>query len=178
MRNKITVFAASSSAKSINKQFAHWVAKLVEKAEINLLDLNDYEMPIYSIDKEKANGIPPQAHHFRAQLNTADAFIISFAEHNGAFTAAYKNIYDWVSRIEMDVWKNKPMFLLSTSPGSRGASGVLNAALTHIRFSNKNQISHFSLPKFNTHFSKENGIVDMGLRKSFTEQMISFVNAL
>ena len=49
---KIVAFGASSSKTSINKQLANYAAQQIPNAEVNLLDLNGYEMPIYSVDKE------------------------------------------------------------------------------------------------------------------------------
>ena len=51
---KILAFAATSSRNSINKQLvSHAIGVLEneinETAETELIDLNDYEMPIYSI---------------------------------------------------------------------------------------------------------------------------------
>ena len=97
---KILAFGASNSKTSINKQFATYASNQIEKAEVILLDLNDFEMPIYSIDKEKENGIPDLAKEFKQYIKDCDGIIISFAEHNGAYTAAFKNIFDWISRIE------------------------------------------------------------------------------
>ena len=125
---KIIAFGASSSKKSINKILANFAAKQIEDAEVNLLDLNDFEMPIYSVDYENEFGIPKQAFKFKKILSSADGIIISFAEHNGAYTAAFKNIFDWISRVEKIVWFNKPMFLLATSDGARGAITVLKMA--------------------------------------------------
>ena len=51
--NKIVAFGASSSSRSINHQLAQWVADQLEDVEVSLLDLNDYEMPIYSTDRER-----------------------------------------------------------------------------------------------------------------------------
>ena len=50
---KIIAFGASSSKQSINKQLATYAANQFENTSIEILDLNDYEMPIFSIDKEK-----------------------------------------------------------------------------------------------------------------------------
>ena len=49
---KIIAFGASSSKTSINKEFATYVAYQFQNASIEILDLNDYEMPIFSVDKE------------------------------------------------------------------------------------------------------------------------------
>ena len=112
---QIVAFGASSSKKSINKDLACYAASVIEDANVLLLDLNDFEMPIYSIDYENDHGIPEKAYKFKEKLKNADGIIISFAEHNSVYTAAFKNIFDWISRIEKVVWYNKPMFLLSTS---------------------------------------------------------------
>ncbi len=171
---KLIAFGASNSKNSINKQLASYVANTLENVEIEILDLNDYEMPIYGIDKEKESGVPELAQAFKAKLDTADAFIISFAEHNGAYTAAYKNIYHWVSRITKDVWNNNPMLLLSTSPGGRGGKGVMDIAFGAISFSNNNVVGKFSLPKFGENFDPENGIKDADLRSELNDLVAKF----
>ena len=103
---KLLAFAASSSSTSINKQLARYAASLVTGATSEILDLNDFEMPLFSEDKEREIGQPEQAKNFLAKLGQADAIIISFAEHNGTYTAAYKNIFDWTSRIEQKIFQN------------------------------------------------------------------------
>ena len=92
-----------------------------------MLDLNDYEMPIYSIDRENEDGIPDLAYTFKEQFKNSDAVVISFAEHNATYTSAFKNIFDWISRIDKNIWHNKPMFLLQHT-GGNGAVIVLEAA--------------------------------------------------
>jgi NAD(P)H-dependent FMN reductase len=174
MTKKILAFGASSSRQSINKKFANYAANQVENGEVVLLDLNDFEMPIYSIDREKENGIHELAHKFKEHISNADGIIISFAEHNGAYSAAFKNIFDWVSRIESDVWSSKPMYLLSTSPGGRGGQSVLETAFAKFERMNKNTVVQFSLPSFGQNFSEEDGILDEALAKSFKEQLQVF----
>ena len=49
---KIIAFAGSPSKKSINKKLASYAASLFENAQVEILDLNDYEMPLFSVDKE------------------------------------------------------------------------------------------------------------------------------
>ena len=77
---KILAFAASNSTASINKQLVTHAANLIKSdilpdAEIEILDLNDYEMPIYSIDRESSDGIPKLANDFFEKLGKADAII-------------------------------------------------------------------------------------------------------
>ncbi len=129
---KILVFAASNSRNSINRALleyavSNFLLKASPDAEIEFLDLNDYEMPIYSIDREERSGIPPQARDFFTRIGQADALLISFAEHNGFTSTAWKNIFDWMSRINKKIWQGAPMVILAASPGPRGGESVLSA---------------------------------------------------
>jgi len=180
MTKKIIAFGASNSKNSINKKLASFAATQIAAADITILDLNDFEMPIYGIDREQATGIPILAHEFKDQLKEADGLIISFAEHNGAYSTAFKNILDWISRIkgENGVWENKPMFLLATSPGGRGGQTVLGIATTSFQHMNKNAITSFSLPSFNKNFSDKEGIVDLTLLAAFKEQLQTFLGTI
>jgi len=180
---KIVAFGASSSIHSINKKFATYAANQINEASVNLIDLNDYEMPLFSVDKEKVildkdGKYPALAYQFKEQLKESDGIVISFAEHNGAYSTAFKNIFDWISRIEKDIWYNKPMLLLATSPGARGGSSVLDIAVSKIKYMNSNTIIHFSLPSFNDNFSETEGIKDATLNKGFQEKITAFQSSL
>jgi len=175
---QIVAFGASSSKKSINKDLASYAASIIEDANVLILDLNDFEMPIYSIDYENYHGIPEKAFKFKEKLKTADGIIISFAEHNSVYTAAFKNIFDWISRIEKVVWFNKPMFLLSTSDGDRGAKTVLQIAYNRMSFGNPHKIPTFSLPNFKKNFDKNNGILDIDLNDEFQNALKVFISNL
>ncbi|MBL6648756.1 MAG: NAD(P)H-dependent oxidoreductase [Flavobacteriaceae bacterium] len=166
---KIVVFGASSSRNSINKTFSIFASQQIDNCEIRVLDLNDFEMPIYSEDREKESGVPKKALNFYNILKKCDGIIISFAEHNGSYTSAFKNIYDWISVIDKIVWWNKPMLLLSTSEGNRGAASVLNAAYERISFDHKFKIPKFSLPNFSKNFNIHDGIKNPDLNKIFLE---------
>ena len=171
---KIVAIGGSNSAQSINKQLAAWAAGQVQDAEVKILDLNDYEMPIYSVDREQSQGIPQEALNFKAEINNADGVVLSLAEYNGSFTSAFKNIVDWVSRIERYLWSNKPVFLMATSPGGRGGLGVLTTALNGMPHQGARVAGHFSLPQFYAHFTDSNGITDEALKAKFVEALNSF----
>ena len=173
---KIVAFGASNSKESINKKFAAYAASQIKESEITLLDLNDFEMPIFSIERENEIGFPTLAQKFRDQLNTADGIIISFAEHNGAYSTAFKNIFDWISRGGPNIWGNKPMFLLSTSPGGMGGKTVLEIAVGKISRMNENEIVHFSLPNFDENF--DNQITDSKLNEEFNLKLSEFTSNL
>lgn len=166
---KIIAFGASSSKHSINKQLANYTAHQFENVVVELLDLNEYEMPIFSVDKQKENGIPQLAHDFFAKLGSADLILISFAEHNGAYSSAFKNILDWTSRIDSKTFQGKPMFLIATSPGPRGGSTVLEIAKNRFPFQGGNVKGSFSLPNFNENFDIEKGITNITLKNQLNE---------
>lgn len=77
---KIIAFAASSSSTSINKQLATYTAGLVDGATVEVLDLNDYEAPLFSEDTEKSIGQASAAQAFLDKVASADALVVSFAE--------------------------------------------------------------------------------------------------
>jgi NAD(P)H-dependent FMN reductase len=157
---KIIAFGASSSRKSINKQLATYAASLAattqENVDVEILDLNDFELPIFSQDKEAELGQPDAAKTFFDKLGESDAIIISFAEHNGSYTAAYKNLFDWASRIDQKVFQNKSLLLLATSPGPGGAGSVLAAASSSAFYFAGDVRASLSIPNFFDNFDMEN----------------------
>ena len=173
---KIVAFGASNSRHSINKQLATWVGQQGKDAEVTLLDLNDYEMPIYGIDREKESGIPELAVQFKELIKSSDGIIISFAEHNGSFATAFKNVLDWISRLDKPIWSNKPMFILATSPGGRGGMSVLGGAEKTFPHQGAKVAGVFSLPSFKQNF--DNGIIDETLLGTFNQQLASFQSAI
>ena len=146
--NKILAFAGSSSIHSINKKLVVYATSFLKDTRVTIIDLNDYEMPIFSVDKEMENGIHPLATAFRQLIEDYDGIVLSLAEHNGAYSTAFKNIFDWVSRIKGSTWGDKPMLLLGTSPGGRGASSVLDMASKRFPFDGGDRSGYFFLALF------------------------------
>lgn len=156
---KIIAFAGSSSKTSINKQLTTYAANLFENASVEVLDLNDYEMPVFSVDKEKEHGIHSLAHDFYAKIGSADLIVLSLAEHNGAYSAAFKNLLDWTSRINAKTFQEKEMLLLATSPGARGGGSVLDIATKRFPYQGGIVKGSFSLPSFYENFDVVHGII-------------------
>lgn len=152
----ILVFGASNSRNSINKALVTYAATLI-KADVEIIDLNDYEMPIYSQDREQEDGIPAQAQQFYEKIGQADGLLISFAEHNGNVTAAYKNLFDWTSRISQKVYQGKPAVLLATSPGGGGAQSALATAKGSAPYFAMDVKAALSVPSFYDNFDVEIG---------------------
>lgn len=173
---KIIAFGASGSRQSINREFATYAARQFATDEFEILDLNDYPLPLYNIDLEYEIGIPDLVHAFYEKLKGADLTIISFAEYNGSYTAVFKNLFDWLSRVEKNIFAHSKWLLLSTAPGPRGGISVLEAALARFPRHGADIAGHFSLPQFGLNFHPEEGISDAELAAQFDE-VLSKVNA-
>jgi len=169
---KILAFAATSNSKSINKKLATFTANLLKNAEVEVLDLNDYELPLYSEDKQQELGKPQLARDFLDKIGACDAIVISYAEHNGSYTAAFKNLFDWCSLFGKEVYQGKKMVLLSTSTGPSGAKSVLELAINSSPFFAGDIKGTVSVPSFNENFDSDTGeITNSDIKAQLTEAM-------
>ena len=173
---RIIAFAGSNSKNSINKQLATYASGLVENVNVDILDLNDFELPLFGVDLEmELGGQPENAHKFLNKIKESDGIVLSLAEHNGAYATVFKNLLDWMSRIESKTFFGKPMFLMATSTGRRGGKSVLEIAQNRFPYHKANIVDVFSLPLFNDNFSNGkiiNGELDKELKskvKAFQE---------
>jgi chromate reductase, NAD(P)H dehydrogenase (quinone) len=173
---KVLVLPGSNSSVSINRKLAFYAASQLRGVELVKLDLNDFEMPIYSYDREKASGIPEKAQTFLKHIQNSDGILISFAEHNGNFSVAFKNVLDWVSRVSLKDFAGKPMLLMATSPGKRGGKSVLGIATTSFTTFGAKVAASLSLPLFNDNF--KDGIAEPTLKTEFDAGIKAFQDLL
>lgn len=178
---KILAFAATNHKNSINKQLVTHAADVlktdfVSDAEVEIIDLNDYEMPIFSPEREKEGGVPELAQKFFDKIGDADAVIISFAEYNGNYTVAYKNIFDWTSRIQMKVFQGKKVMHMSSSIGPNGGASVLRLANESAPFFGSDLKTSFSVGPFGEKFDSEKGeFVDPELAETLRTSLKALV---
>ena len=170
---KIIAFAGSNSSTSINRELVKFALALLPDYEVNLIDLNDFEMPIFSVDREK-NGYPPQVNAFLKAISEADGIVCSLAENNRTFSVAFKNVFDWASRVTDDIFAHKPMLLMSTSTGRYAGRGVMNAAKELFPAFGADVVETFSLPSFNHTFVVGKGITDETLRDELVAKVEKF----
>lgn len=161
---KILAIPATNSAHGINKQLLGYVkgrveGGLVPDAEVELIDINDYEVAIYSPEREEAGGIPDLAQQLFDKIGAADAMIISFAEHNSSYTAAWKNLYDWMSRIETQAYQGTKAVMLAASPGGRAGAGVLGAATAAAPFYGAELLGSLGIGTFYDNFDTDAGVL-------------------
>jgi len=130
---KVLVFAGSARRDSLNKKLAQLAADAARQAgaEVTLIDLNDYPMPIYHGDEEAATGIPDNGRKLKALFKAHHALIIASPENNSSIPSLLKNVIDWLSRPDgaesgMVPFKDKTALLLAASPGPFGGVRGLN----------------------------------------------------
>lgn len=152
---KILAFAGSNSSNSINAKLLQYVVQKITTHQVTTINLTDYESPIYSADFEKEKGIPVPSAMLEKMIDSYDALIISVNEHNSAPSAFFKNHMDWLSRINNQFLLGKKVFLMSTSPGKRGAKTALEFTrdILFPRFGAE-IIESFSLPSFHENFDE------------------------
>ena len=164
---KVLAIPATNSRNGINRQLLEYAKRLLEgglvaNADVVILDINDHEMPIFSTERHQSLGIPEPARRLYDAIGSVDAVIISFAEHNGSYTAAWKNLYDWTSRIDTKVYQSKPTVMLSTSPGAGGAANVLAMATKSAPYFGADLKASMSVPSFFDNFDVESGRLSDG----------------
>ncbi len=173
---KILAFAGSTSSTSINKQLASYAASLLEETSYEVIDMRDYQASLYSIDEEQ-NGFPEKMVALSEKLKTYDGFILSLAEHNGSYAAAFKNTFDWLSRIDRIIFNKKPMLLMAASPGGRGGASVLASANASFPHMGTDVVANFSLPGFFDNF-KEGRIIEKELNAALIEAVKTLENKI
>ncbi|MED5525002.1 NADPH-dependent FMN reductase [Gallaecimonas pentaromativorans] len=126
-RPKLVFLAGSARKDSLNKKLAAYAAKVADQhgADVTLVDLADYPMPLYDGDLEATDGIPANAKALRDLFAGHDGFCIASPEYNSAFSPLLKNTIDWMSRPDGAVpglvaFHGKTAQLLATSPGGLG----------------------------------------------------------
>lgn len=134
---KILAFAGSTRTGSFNKKLARLAADAARAAgaDVTLVDLRDYAMPLFDGDLEEASGLPEAAKAFKKLMRESDGFLIASPEYNSSITGVLKNTIDWASRTETDdepdlvAFRGKAAALFSASPGALGGL----RGLVHVR---------------------------------------------
>lgn len=173
----ILAFAGSNSSTSINYKLVKYTTSLAEGHEIRLLNMAGYPFPMFSEDEEKQKGYSNSLVELKDDIGKADAIVLSVNEHNSNPSAYFKNVLDWLSRIERKFLEDKKVLLMSTSPGKRGGIGALEVVKNMLPRFGAEIVSEFSLPSFYDNFD-ENGIADASLKQQHQEVLDIFLQSL
>ena len=178
MTKKVLVFAGSNHSTSINHTLAQAAAKLLENADITIVRLTDFELPIFSEDLEKDSGIPKNAQKFYDLVKAHDGFIIALPEYNGSMSAVFKNTIDWISRIEWPLFDDKPVLLLSTSFGKRGGKTNVEHLQNLMPYWKAAVTGVYSLGQFGEHYDTEKKTFDVETMTALGSHVKTFEAAL
>lgn len=134
---KILAFAGSARKESLNKKLIRIAAEGAQEngADVSLVDLRDYPMPLYDGDLEAEQGLPENAKKFKKLMLEHQGLLISCPEYNSSITPLLKNTLDWCSRTEskeeaaLACFKGKTAVLMAASPGALGGL----RGLIHVR---------------------------------------------
>jgi chromate reductase len=174
----ILAFAGSNSSTSINFQLVKYTSDLIKQKDVQLMDLSGFPVPIYSADGENANGFPEDVVALQKDIKKAVGLIISVNEHNSGPSAYFKNLMDWLSRVDKRFLEDKKLFLMATSPGRRGGISSLTYVMDTLPRFGGEIISTFSLPSFNDNFDTEKGILDEELNNGHQVALEDFLKTL
>ncbi|MBW2962474.1 NADPH-dependent FMN reductase [Mesonia aestuariivivens] len=152
---KILALAGSNGKKSINKMLLHYVISRIENHEVKFLELTNYNFPIYGSDYEHEKGIPADVQVVNMLISEVDALVISVNEHNSGPSVFFKNITDWLSRVELKFLAGKKVLLMSTAPGGRGGASALAYYKEVLPRFGAEVVESFSLPSFPQNFDVE-----------------------
>jgi chromate reductase, NAD(P)H dehydrogenase (quinone) len=162
---KILAFAGSNSSTSINLKLIKATAQLIDFVQVDVIDLREYNVPIFGVDLEAEQGTPAKMRELSLLIGNYDGFLIATPEHNNMPPAFFLNIIDWLSRIDRSIFGEKPVFVMSTSPGARaGVSALAILESTLPRFGGK-VVAVYSLPSFNANFGEGEIVNDFELEK-------------
>ncbi len=175
---KILAFAGSNSSQSINFQLVKHTVSTFEGHRVQLLNMANYPFPLFSEDMEQKQGYSNSLIELREDIGKAEGMVISVNEHNGNVSAYFKNLSDWLSRLDRKFLKDKKVLLMATSNSPRGGSGALEAAHKMVQRFGAEVVAQFSLPGFKNKFVEDTGIVDEELKAQHQKAVRSFLEAL
>lgn len=124
---RILAFSGSLRRASFNSAIVKVAAQGAKAAgaEVTVVELRDFPMPLFDEDLEKASGMPEHAKRFKDLMIAHQGLLIASPEYNSSVTAALKNAIDWASRPapgepSLAAFAGKSAALCAASPGALG----------------------------------------------------------
>ena len=174
----ILAFAGSNSSTSINFELVKYTCSLIEGEEVRLMNMSNCPFPMYSEDHEIEHGFSNSLNEIKRDIQFSKGVIVSVNEHNSYPSAYFKNLLDWLSRLDRNFIRDKKVMLMSTSKGKRGAIGALEVSdKLFTRFGAHVTVT-FSLPSFSENFDRKKGILDTELADNHRSVLNAFLKSL
>ncbi|MFC4220108.1 NADPH-dependent FMN reductase [Flagellimonas marina] len=173
----ILAFAGSNSSTSINYRLVQYTTSLLENQEFRQLNMTRYPFPMFSEDDEKQKGYSNSLVELKEDIQNAKGLILSVNEHNGNPSAYFKNVLDWLSRLDRNFLEGTKVFLMSTSGGKRGGKGAFEVIKSLLPRFGGEVVATFSLPLFYENFENES-ISNEELKKEHAVALAAFLETL
>ncbi len=175
---KILAFAGSNSSTSINFKLIKTVSADIQDHPLQLLNMVNYPFPMYSEDYEREHGYSNSLVELRDDIESAAGLLIAVNEHNGLPSAYFKNLIDWLSRVDRKLLTGKQVYLLATSTGKGGGSSALRSGQALLERLGAEVVARFSLPSFHDNFDGAKGITNASLKEGQAEKLQIFLSKL
>lgn len=167
---KILAFSGSARKNSYNQKLVKIAAAGASEAdaEVTLIDLAHFDMPIYNEDLEAAYGLPEKAQVFKQLLLEHNGLLIASPEYNSAFSPLLKNVLDWASRADTPneppqmAYRGKVAAIMATSSGAWG--GMRGLVFLRMLLANIGVIvlpSQKTIPYAGKAFNEEGGLINV-----------------
>ncbi|WP_350288373.1 NAD(P)H-dependent oxidoreductase [uncultured Croceitalea sp.] len=173
---KILAFAGSNSSTSINYKLVKFTVSELDNHQVQLINMANFPFPMYSSDFETEHGYSNSLVELMKDINNAQGLILSVNEHNGNPSAYFKNVLDWLSRINRNFLDGTKVFLMATSPGKGGAKHALEVVSKMLPRFGAEIITDYSLPSFLENF--DDGIINSELKEKHQTALQAFLTSL
>ena len=182
---RILAFAGSTRQGSWNKKLLRIAVQAATSlgAQVTVIDLRDYPLPLFDQDLEQEKGLPSNGRKLKDLFLAHDAFLIASPEYNSSITGVLKNTIDWVSRPAagekpLACFSEKTAALISASPG--GFGGMRSLIILRSLLGNIGVLvlpGQFALPKAHEAFNENEGLKDPTQISALTQVVKSFVES-
>ena len=178
---KILAFAASARRESFNRKFLAVAVEAARAAgaEVTVLDLNEFEMPLYHGDREEEHGLPPNAKRLIPLIQEHPGLLIASPEYNSMITPLLTNTVAWCTRDEANPFEGRVVAVISASPGPYGAVLSLRMAQLLLLGLGCHVLSgKCALPRADKAFDPQGTLTDAHYLKVVTALMQKMVQTL
>jgi chromate reductase, NAD(P)H dehydrogenase (quinone) len=185
---RILIVPGSARSQALSKRLARAGLAAIDRAGGvgTLIDLAQFEMPLYHAELEVRDGLPEAARRLQALIAGHDALLVASPEYNGSMTPLLVNTLDWCSRVDrrnptasgLAIFADKPAGLLGSSPGALGGLRALFHLRDLLGYLGMIVIpQQLAVPRANQAFDAEGGLVDQTQRARLDEVAAALVKA-
>jgi chromate reductase, NAD(P)H dehydrogenase (quinone) len=157
---RILAIGGSNNPKSINYILVKGAASFLKKSEAEIVTLLDFPAPLFSVTDEQKDGSPSSVLKLKQMINDSDGIILSVPEYNSSVPSPFKSMVDWLSKLDGKIFGNKPLLLMSASPGRRGGASVLAHLSELMPFWGADVRGTFSMPLFKDNVGSDGEILN------------------